>query len=130
MFVVANFDHLKHHVWCYTHIINMCLSYVILLMMSVFKQYLSELKVSVNLKLIVYDDSENELDGGDIDPNHNFDKLELDDCYDAYGESNFNDWFAGIRHNPLRCACRIICLLHSLDQCREGFRRFIQDGNE
>ena len=130
MSVIADFDHLKHRIWCYAHIINICLSHIILSMMSVSKQYLSELKVPIDSKPMVCDDSEDESDGGDINPNYNFDELELDDCYNAYGESNFNDWFADIRCNPLRCAHRIIYLLCSLDQCRKGFYRFIQDGNK
>ena len=90
-FVIANFNHLKHYIQCYTHIINICLSYVISLMMSVFKQYLSKLKVLIDSKPMVHNDSKDESDGGDIDSDYNFDKLEQDNCYNAYGEFNFND---------------------------------------
>lgn len=128
-FATADFDHLKHRVRCYAHIINICSSHVISSMTSVSKGYLSELKVAVDSNHIDCDDSEDELDGGDIDiGDHHIDELKLGDFYDDH--SNLKEWVAGIKRDPLRRARRIIRLLRSSDQRREGFRKFIQDGNE
>jgi hypothetical protein len=75
---------------------------------------------------MVHDDSEYESDGDDIDPDCDINELDLDG-YDGHGDS---EWFAGIKRDPLKRARRIIRLLRSSDQRREGFRKFIRDGNE
>jgi hypothetical protein len=122
--IAVDFDHLKHHVRCYAHIINICSSHVISSMTSVFKPYISKLKVPVDSNFIFCGDSEDELDDDDDNTGCNIDNLELD-CYDDEGKSNLKHWFAGIKHNPLRHAHRVIRLLRSSDQCRENFHMFI-----
>jgi hypothetical protein len=99
-------------------------------MMSVSKRYLSKLKVPVESSRMIRDDSEDESDFDEVDPKYDVDELDLADCYDGCDDSNFKGWVAGIKHNPLGRARRIIRLLRSLDLRREGFRKFIQDGNE
>jgi hypothetical protein len=128
--VGVDFNALKHCVWCYAHIINICLSHVIASMTSVSKLYLSVLKVPFDSNWVFCDDSEDELDDDDIDPNCNVDDLELDGCYNGCGDPELIEWFAGLKHDPLKHARRVICLLRSSDQCREDFREFIKLGNE
>ncbi len=74
-------------------------------------------------------DSKNKLDNDNIDIDLYIEKLELDNSFDDCGNPELKEWFAGIKYDPLRCAHRIFQLLCSLDQCREGFHSFIQDGN-
>jgi hypothetical protein len=81
---------------------------------------------------MVCDDSEDELDDndGDIDTDYQINELQLGGNYDDHGKANLKEWFAGIKRDPLKCAHKVIHLLRSLDQCREGFCQFIQDVNE
>ena len=127
---MVDFNHLNNCVRCYAHIINICSSHVISSMTSVSKRYLSELKVPINPSPMTCNDSEDESDGDDINTDNDIDRLELADWYDDRDNANVKEWYVGIKCNPLRHACRVICLLRSSDQCKEGFRRFIQDGNE
>jgi hypothetical protein len=99
-------------------------------MTSVSKRYLSELKVPIDPSRTFHDDSDDELDDGDIDTEGNIDELELDGCYDDLGKPELKGWFAGIKRDPLKRACRIIRLLRSSDKHREDFHKFIEDGNE
>ena len=115
--IAINFDHLNHRVRCYAHIINICCSHII-----------SSLTSKSNFPDHEYtsDDSGDESDDNDLDLNlnHDFDQLELDDIL------RDREWSEGIKRDPLRCARRIIRLLRSSDQRREGLRKFIQDGNQ
>jgi hypothetical protein len=128
--VGVNFDAIKHRVRCYAHIINICSSHVIASVTSVSKSYLSALKAPFDSNRVFCDDSEDELDDDDIDPNRDVDELELDGCYDGHGDPELIEWFAGLKRDPLKRARRVICLLRSSDQRREGFREFIKLGNE
>jgi hypothetical protein len=65
--IAVDFDHLKHCVRCYAHIINICSSHVISSMTSVSKPYISKLKVPVDSNFIFCGDSEDELDDDDDD---------------------------------------------------------------
>ena len=76
-------------------------------MTSVSKQYLSELKVPFDPDHTICHDSEDELDDGDVDPDHDIDKLELGGCYDDAGSPELEEWFTGLKHDPLMCACRV-----------------------
>jgi hypothetical protein len=128
--VEVDFDALKHCIRCYAHIINICLSHVIASVTSVSKLYLSALKVPFNSNRVFCDDSEDELDDNNIDPNRDVDDLELDGCYNGHGNPELIEWFAGLKHDPLKRARRVIRLLRSLDQHREGLCEFIKLGNE
>jgi hypothetical protein len=88
------------------------------------------------------DVSEDESDDDDIIAAvHVDDKLELDGRFGDDGNDDGDDdgdddssrlksWFAGIKRNPLKRARKLIGVLRASDQRREGFRRFIQTGNE
>ena len=124
--VMVEFDHLKHCVRCYVHIINICSSHVISSMTSVSRPYLSELKVSVDPNPNFRNDNDdNEFNDDSDNTDHNVDELVLDQCYNDAGDPELQEWFAGIKCNPLQRARRLIRLLRSSDQCKEGFRRFI-----
>src|SRR5229473_4075702 len=108
--VIVDFYHLNHHIWYFAHIINICTSHIISSMTSVSKQlwYLSELEVPVNSNCTFHHDSENKLDNDNIDIDFYIEKLELDDSFDDCGNPKLKEQFAGIKHDPLRHACRII----------------------
>ena len=73
---------------------------------------------------------DNDLDNSNINVNEVVAELQLDSCYNAYGDAKLEEWFSGIKYNPLKCACRVVHLLYSSDQCKECFHEFIQAGNE
>ncbi len=72
-----NFDHLKHCVWCYAHIINICSSHIILSMTSVSKWYLFDLKVPADTDCMFCAENNNDLDNGNIDLDADEDIAEL-----------------------------------------------------
>jgi hypothetical protein len=125
-----DFDHLKHRVRCYAHIINICSSHIISSVTSVSKRYLSDLKLPVDTDRIFCAENDDDLDDDDVDAGEDIAELQLDDCYDAHGDADLEEWFAGIKRDPLRRARRVIRLLRSSDQRKERFREFIQAGNE
>jgi len=94
------------------------------------KSYLSQLKVPTDSNYVTCNDFNNELDDGDINLDHDLHQLELADFYDDRGDPKLRRWFSGIKRDPIRRAQRVIHILHSLDQRREGLHAFIQDGNQ
>lgn len=98
-------------------------------MTSVSEQHLSELEVPVDSNRTLWHDSEDELDDDDdIDADPSI-ELNLDDSFDDRDNPELKEWFAGIKRDPLRRARKVIRLLRSSDQRRDGFRDFIRDGN-
>ena len=93
------------------------------------KLYLSQLKVPTDSNYVTCNDSDNELDDGDINLDHNLHQLEPADFYDDRGDPKLRRWFSGIKCDPIRRARRVTHILRSSDQRREGLRVFIQDGN-
>lgn len=126
---VLNFDACNHRIRCYAHIINICSSHIISSVTSVSKKYLSSLKVPFVSNRMSCGDSDDDEDDEDIDPDSVIGELEIDDLYNARGNIQLKEWFAGIKRDPLRRARRIIRLLRSSDQRRDGFQKHIQDGN-
>src|SRR5712692_9296430 len=122
--VGLDFDHLKHCVRCYAHIINICSSHIISYMTSVSEWYLSDLKVPADTDHMFCTEDDDDLDDGDInsDADEDIAELQLDGCYDAHSDADLEEWFAGIKCDPLRRACRVIHLLHSSDLCKQNFR--------
>jgi hypothetical protein len=128
--IAVGFDHLNHRVRCYAHIINICSSHVIASVTLTHKSYISDLKVPIGSNVRTRDNSDNSSDDDNNDPSHEIEEFEPGDCYGNEYNPPFKSWLAGIKRDPLRRARRIIRLLHSSDQRREGFRGFIEDGNE
>ena len=77
MAIRLNFDHLKHRVQCYAHIINICSSHIISSMTSVSEWYLSDLKVSADTDHMFCAEDNNDLDDGNIDLDADEDIAEL-----------------------------------------------------
>ncbi|KAN0139594.1 hypothetical protein V8E53_002623, partial [Lactarius tabidus] len=123
--IVVGFDHRNNCVRCYAHIINICSSHIVASMTSTPKLYIFNLKVPIDSNIVTCDDNDdnNKLDG-DLDCV--IKDLELDDCYNRGN----HPWLTRIKRNPLQRAQRVIHLLCSSDQCREGFHMFICDGNQ
>ena len=130
--MAASFDfhHLKHRVRCYAHIINICSSHIISSVTSVSEQYLSDLKVPADTDRIFRAEDDDDLDDDNIDADEAIAELQLDGRYDAHGDPELEEWFACIKHDPLKHARRVICLLCSSDQHKECFHEFIQVRNE
>ena len=93
------------------------------------KSYLSRLKVPISSTYATRNDSDDKSEDGDTDLDHEVDTQELADLYNDEGDPGLNRWFSGIKRDPLGRARRVVCILRSSDQRREGFRAFIQDGN-
>ena len=122
---VVNFDHLNNRVRCYAHIINICTSHVVSSFTSTSKSYLSGLNVPLDPDYATCRDSDR-----DDEFNPSDDEFELPGCYSRQGNSRFKVWAEGIKCDPLRHARRVIRLLRSSGEHRQGFQKFIQDGNE
>jgi hypothetical protein len=124
--IAVGFDHKNNHVRCYAHIINICSSHIVASVTSTPKSYISDLKVPIDSNIVTCDNNNNDNNELDGDLDCVIKELKLDDCYDGGN----HPWLTHIKHNPIRCAWRVICLLHSSDQCREGFHMFICDRNQ
>jgi len=118
----VDFDHRNNRVRCYAHIINICSSHIVASVTPTPKS--NDDDDDEDDDEDEDDDDGNDSDGGDLDCDTK--DLEPGDCYDG-GE---HPWLARIKRNPLRRARRIIRLLRSSDQRREGFRALIRDGNQ
>jgi len=131
-----DFDSLNHCIHCYTHIINICSSHIVVSVTSTSKSYLSDLKVPVDPNNVTCDDDDDndELDDSydydDFDPDHGIDPAQPAEPVDDRGNSRLERWFSGIKRDPLKCARRLINLLRSSDQRKEGLRKVIKDGNK
>src|SRR5712672_1050201 len=118
-----DFDYLNHRIRCYAHIINICSSHIVASVTSTSKSYLSNLKVPVDPNNVTCDDYD------DFDPDHGIDPAQPAEPIDDRGNSRLERWFSGIKCDPPKCARRLINLLCSSDQCKEGLRKVIEDGN-
>ena len=126
--IVVGFDSLNHRVRCYTHIINICSSHVIASITST-KSSLSKPDVPID---------PNSPSPHDDDDDDDDDEESLDDVISSDYDHQYNNqdnpklaaWFAGIKRDPVKRARKVIHILRSSDQRREGLRTFIQDGNK
>ena len=130
--VMVDFDHLKHRVRCYAHIINICCSHIISSVTSVPEQYLSELDIPIDSNPVFCegdDSDDDDDDDGDVDRVENVAELELDNAFDA-DDPDLQRWFTGIRRDPVKRARRMIRFLRASDLRRQGLHDFIKTGNE
>jgi len=124
-----DFSSSNNRIRCYAHIINICSAHIIASVTSSKKRHLSGLGIPADGSGDGSDDDSD--DEGDGNPAHGIDELELAaECYDDQGNSNLRRWFSGLKHDPLKRARRIIRLIRSSDQRRQGFQDYIKDGNE
>ena len=134
---VLKFDHLKHRVRCYAHIINICSSHIIALFTSVPKSYITSLSVPLDPDYAIYDDANADVESNHSDKSDDDDsdldtdyKFELPGCYRSSQLKAWASWIKGIQRDPLRRARRVIRLLRSSDDHRLGLRKLIEDGNK
>jgi hypothetical protein len=133
--VRVDFDHKKHRIRCYAHIINICCSHIISSTTSVPERYLSDLEVPYDSNRVFCDDSDDESDDvidsdlGDFEPGDDAAELKLDSAFDV-ADPDLKKWFAGIKRDPLRRARRMVRFLRASDQRKEGLRDMIKTGNE
>jgi hypothetical protein len=76
------------------------------------------------------DDPDDELDDGDVNFDRVVAKLALAKGYDINGNPQLRRWLRGIQRDPLGRARKVVRLLRSSDQRREGLRDFIETGNQ
>jgi hypothetical protein len=101
-------------------------------MTSTSKSYLAEFDAPGDSSYPTRADSDDsdESDDSDVDPDEDIEELRLADCYDHKGSLNLKRWFTGMKRDPVGRARGVVRLLRVSDQRREGFRAFIEDGNE
>ena len=99
-------------------------------MTSTSKSYLAEFDAPGDSSYPTCADSDDESDDSDVDLDDDLDELRLADCYDHRDSLNLKRWFTGMKRDPVGRARRVVRLLRVSDQRREGFRTFIEDGNE
>ena len=127
---VVSFHHMKNRVWCYAHIINICSSHVVSSFTSTPTSYLSQLNIPLDPNYATYNDLDSNNGSSHSDDDNQDFKLDLPCCYSHQDRSGLQAWVEGIKHDPLRCAQRVIHLLCSSDKHRRGFLKLIQNGNE
>jgi hypothetical protein len=94
------------------------------------KSYLAEFDAPSDSSYPTCTDSDDESDDSDVDLDEDIGDLRLADCYDHGGNADLNRWFAGMKHDPVGRARKVVRLLCATDQRREGFHAFIEDGND
>jgi hypothetical protein len=99
-------------------------------MTSTSKLYLPEFNAPSDSSYPTCADSNNESDDSDVDLDEDIGDLRLADCYDHRGNANLKHWFTGMKRDPVGRAHRVVHLLCTMDQRREGFCAFIKDGND
>jgi len=148
-----NFDPLNHHVCCYAHIITICSLHIVASMTSTSKSYLSCLKVPVGSSIATCSKPNNRADNSnsnegldddsdlDDDPNlddnpnlddldDDTDQLNLPDCFDDWWDPMHQHLFSGIKHDPLKCAQKLVTFLHALGPHKTGLHNIIKEGNK
>ena len=154
--MMIGFDHLKNHIHCQAHIINICLSHIVASMGSKTKNDRSDPKspadsnptssvdsnpespansvpATCNNPNDGSDDgnSDNKLGDGDIDLHCVSDEPTLAKHNITDGcNPKVKKWLKCIKSDPLRHARDLVWVLFSSDQCREGFQRHIIDRNK
>jgi hypothetical protein len=129
---IVGFDLENNHIQCYAHTINICSSHIIASFSATPKSSLSRLKVPFNDDFPIHNDSDsdNEPDSWNEDKITDQDfEVELPVHYGCLGTPRFKTWAKGMKRDPLRCARRVIRLLHSSDNHRTKFQAFIKNGN-
>ena len=144
------FDHLNNRIHCYPYIINICSSHIIASSTHISKQYLEALKSKSDGDLVysnIEDDNDNNDDdnddgngngnGSNINDNDahlfaqetNIPKLTLDkeqlDIFDDEAQA----LYTGLKHDPIKCAHRIVHIVCLSDQRKQVFKNVISTRN-
>jgi len=108
---VLKFDHLKHCVRCYAHIINICSSHIVTLFTSVPKSYITSLSVPLDPDYAIYDNANANVESNHLDKSDDNDsdldtdyKFECPGCYHSSQLKAWASWIKGIQCDPLRHA--------------------------
>jgi len=140
------FDHLNNQIHCYPHIINICSSHIIASSTHISKQYLDALKSKSNGDLVysnIKDDNDNNDNdngngnGGNVNDNNahlfaqetDIPKLTLNKEQLNIFDDEAQALYTGLKHNPIKYTCRIVHIVHSLDQRKQAFKNVINTGN-
>src|SRR5713226_8484964 len=147
------FDHLNNRIRCYPHIINICSSHIIASSTCISKQYLEALKSESDGDLVYSniedddDDNDNDNDNGNGNGNGNGGDINDNDAHLFAQETDipeltldkeqlniFDDkaraLYTGLKCDPIKCACRIVCIVRSSDQRKQVFKNVISTGND
>src|SRR5258707_1433726 len=147
------FDHLNNRIYCYLHIINICSSHIIASSTRISKQYLEALKSKSDGDLVYSNIKDNNNDnnndndngngngngdGSDVNDNNahlfaqetNIPKLTLDKEQLNIFDDKAWALYTGLKRDPIKCACRIVCIVHSSDQRKQAFKNVISTGND
>src|SRR5258707_498509 len=149
------FDHLNNRIRCYPHIINICSSHIIASSTRISKQYLEALKSKSDGDLVysnIEDNDDNDDDddddgngngngdgnGGDVNDNdaHLFaqetdiPELTLDEEQLDIFDDEAQALYTGLKRDPIKCAHRIVRIVHSSDQRKQVFKNVISTGND
>src|SRR5260370_20173849 len=145
------FDHLNNRIHCYPHIINICSSHIIASSTRISKQYLEALKSESDGDLVYSnirdddndndnddDDGNGDGDGGNVNDNdaHLFaqktdiPELTLNEEQLDIFDDKAQALYTGLKRDPIKCACRIVHIVHLLDQRKQVFKNVISTGND
>ena len=149
------FHHLNNHVWCFPHIINICMSHVIVLCTWVSKEYLESLRYKDDDDILFSSlNIENDNDNNNDDDNNDGNDSNSDNDNDNNDIAFFQRtrqhiprlklknikldglgieevaWFLNIKCNPIKHTCRVIHILCLSDQRKQDFKQVIKNGNE
>src|SRR5258707_11607200 len=139
------FDHLNNWIRCYLHIINICLSHIIASSTHISKQYLEALKSKSDSDLVYSniedndDDDDNDNDnGGDVNDNNahlfaqetDIPELTLNEEQLDIFDDEARALYTGLKHDPIKRAHRIVCIVHSSDQRKQVFKNVISTRND
>jgi hypothetical protein len=124
------FHHLNNHIQYFPHIINICMSYIVVSTTQVSKEYLKSCRSEGNDNLKEYDDN---------DDNTNTFLWRIGQTVPKFKPKNFRldglsveewAWFSGLKRDPVKHACMVICILQLSDQRMQNFKKVIKDGNK
>ena len=136
------FDHLNNCVWCFLHIINICISHIIALSIRVPKEYLKSLRSEGDdVSPFENDYNDDDDDNGDDDNDNNdsnfpqrigqdIPKLKLKNFELDRLSAEEQAWFLGMKCNSVKHTCIVIRVLCSSDQRKQDFKKVIKNGNK
>ncbi len=139
------FDYLNNCIYYYPHIINICSSYIIALSTHIFKQFLETLKSESDGNLVYFNINDNDDDDNNNNNNNNnnknkndshlfswetdISKLVLDKKQVDILDDGVWALYTGLKHNPIKYTCRIVCIMCLLDQRKQVFKNVIKIKN-
>jgi hypothetical protein len=142
------FHHLNNRIRCYLHIINICSSHIVASSTHISKQFCKTLNSKSDGDLgyfnIESDDDDSDDDSDDNDDSDNdgsknnrelfaqedIPELTLNKEQLDISDDEERAWHTGLKCDPIKRACRIVCILHLSDQRKQGFKDVIKTRNK